>query len=662
MKSGETRFIVKKLDTKKPYNSVGFRLSNGKTTIKKSTDAEDTKDKVLVQDGVFLIPLQQADTNALQGNVTLEAQINYQDHSVIMSDDNFLYINSSLGYDAIQGSEPAEDDGIEVVMTAIEEGVAVIVNPEASQELIDAVTDLFQDTKQIAQSVRDDADAGEFDGYSPQVTVKTETPSTYVLHIKDADHEFDTPNLQGQGEGGTSDYEDLDNKPKINNVELIGNKTDADLGLATKTELNAKQNVITGGNGIDVSNDVVSVDLRGTNDILGFTQGQLMASPREIAIHESTRRYLVSTDYNYPLASKSYVDNLISGRLKRLVVESLPTQDIDTNTIYMVPRSAPTTNNIYDEYMYINNAWELIGSTEVDLSNYYTKTESDNRYNAKLTVGNGIDIISDEISVKLSNASSILNFDSNGLYANGNSIANDASFQAAMPYKANIRQALLTTYGQYNFQPKLTAGTNITIDANNVISASGGGLSYTFTDGLAESSGTVGIDLKSGTELQITNDQLDIDLSDYATQTDLADKQDTIDSTHKLDADLVDDTNSTNKFVTAQEKQGWNDKADDTTISTDTSSTTVSLTLADNHEYRYTQDLTSLTLTMPSGDFISSIVFASGSTPTSMTYDSSIKWSGDDVTNGQFVPSADKDYDIMMYYNGLNINGIVRGA
>ena len=37
MKSGETRFIVKKLDTKKPYTSVGFRLSNGKTTIKKST-------------------------------------------------------------------------------------------------------------------------------------------------------------------------------------------------------------------------------------------------------------------------------------------------------------------------------------------------------------------------------------------------------------------------------------------------------------------------------------------------------------------------------------------------------------------------------------------------------------------------------------------------
>lgn len=47
-------------------------------------------------------------------------------------------------------------------------------------------------------------------------------------------------------------------------------------------------------------------------------------------------------------------------------------------------------------------------------------------------------------------------------------------------------------------QDKLTAGTNITIDSNNVISATGsggGGSSYTFTDGLTETDGTVKWDL-----------------------------------------------------------------------------------------------------------------------------------------------------------------------
>ena len=42
---------------------------------------------------------------------------------------------------------------------------------------------------------------------------------------------FITDGQGGGGGGGTSDYEDLDNQPSINNVTLIGNKTSADLGL-----------------------------------------------------------------------------------------------------------------------------------------------------------------------------------------------------------------------------------------------------------------------------------------------------------------------------------------------------------------------------------------------------------------------------------------------
>lgn len=44
--------------------------------------------------------------------------------------------------------------------------------------------------------------------------------------------------IQGGG-GGTSDYNDLDNKPSINNVTLSGNKTSHDLGLMPETTLAA---------------------------------------------------------------------------------------------------------------------------------------------------------------------------------------------------------------------------------------------------------------------------------------------------------------------------------------------------------------------------------------------------------------------------------------
>lgn len=86
---------------------------------------------------------------------------------------------------------------------------------------------------------------------------------------------------------------------------------------------------------------------------------------------------------NYYLKSETYtqseVDALISAivTLNILVVQTLPTQDISTTTIYLVPKQTAETQDIYDEYIYVNNAWELIGTTQIDLSNYYTKTETD---------------------------------------------------------------------------------------------------------------------------------------------------------------------------------------------------------------------------------------------------------------------------------------------
>lgn len=63
------------------------------------------------------------------------------------------------------------------------------------------------------------------------------------------------------------------------------------------------------------------------------------------------------------------------------IVEELPTTDIDTHTIYFVPKEGEEQGDIYDEYIYLNNAWEHIGSTSIDLSNYYTKTETDSLLN-----------------------------------------------------------------------------------------------------------------------------------------------------------------------------------------------------------------------------------------------------------------------------------------
>jgi len=74
--------------------------------------------------------------------------------------------------------------------------------------------------------------------------------------------------------------------------------------------------------------------------------------------------------------------------MHREIVEELPTTDIDPSVIYMVLREDSEPNNIYDEWLYINDAWEKIGSTDTDLSDYYTKTQADALINGKYTKPN----------------------------------------------------------------------------------------------------------------------------------------------------------------------------------------------------------------------------------------------------------------------------------
>jgi len=49
-----------------------------------------------------------------------------------------------------------------------------------------------------------------------------------------------------------------------------------------------------------------------------------------------------------------------AGHLKRAVVEELPVEDIDENTLYMI---LAQSGDQYEEYMYINNAWDMVGTT-----------------------------------------------------------------------------------------------------------------------------------------------------------------------------------------------------------------------------------------------------------------------------------------------------------
>ena len=90
--------------------------------------------------------------------------------------------------------------------------------------------------------------------------------------------------------------------------------------------------------------------------------------------------------------SKTEVDTLIAGvsGLHFEVVQQLPTSDIDMNTIYLVPKQDSGQQDVYDEFICLDNTttpatWEKIGTTEIDLSDYVTDTELETILNDYVT-------------------------------------------------------------------------------------------------------------------------------------------------------------------------------------------------------------------------------------------------------------------------------------
>lgn len=112
---------------------------------------------------------------------------------------------------------------------------------------------------------------------------------------------------------------------------------------------------------------VASTGLIGSVEALEAQDGVLAG---EIdALGTSLSNVYTKTETNNAIAKAiAEVDHL-----SREIVEILP-ENANANVIYMVRREGGTGQDVYNEYMYINGAWEIIGDTSVDLTGY-AKTE-----------------------------------------------------------------------------------------------------------------------------------------------------------------------------------------------------------------------------------------------------------------------------------------------
>ena len=174
-------------------------------------------------------------------------------------------------------------------------------------------------------------------------TNPTHTHSQYLSVIPS---EYVTETELNEAIAYKADISDLPTKTSdLTNDSNFINQTELDSAISSKADIS----------------DIPSTLSELTNDSNFITN----------AVNDLTNYYLKSETY-----TKSEVNTLVSEipKFKIEVVSSLPTSNISTTTIYLVIGDNQN-GNLYDEYIYVNNAWEKLGSQNVDLTNYALKSE-----------------------------------------------------------------------------------------------------------------------------------------------------------------------------------------------------------------------------------------------------------------------------------------------
>ncbi len=171
------------------------------------------------------------------------------------------------------------------------------------------------------------------------------------------------------------------------------------------------------------------------------------------------------------LATTEYVDNKVNETLGTIIefdfiiVDELP-EIGESNHIYLV-RHEHNDKDIYDEYIWVKDTqtFEKIGNTDVDLSGYYTKDESNTLLDTKVDKIEGYSLVSD---TEIERLSTVDNYNDTEV----KNLINTKQDKLTAGENVNIiydEETGLTTISSIDTNTIYTAGEGISIDENNVI-------------------------------------------------------------------------------------------------------------------------------------------------------------------------------------------------
>ena len=88
-----------------------------------------------------------------------------------------------------------------------------------------------------------------------------------------------------------------------------------------------------------------------------------------------TALVLAALDDSAIKALNERINELAELGFKPQIVTELPEEGND-HTLYLVLESEPGEDPWYQEYLWLDNEWEKIGTTSIDFEDYYTKDEA----------------------------------------------------------------------------------------------------------------------------------------------------------------------------------------------------------------------------------------------------------------------------------------------
>lgn len=309
------------------------------------------------------------------------------------------YSPSPTRISVYDGSYQADAENSEpITPSEIEQYQQILQN--SLQQFQNQYNALVEETEGDIQAIEDElqrkVDEGYFDGKDATINGKNSIEIEAGNNITIDNTENGIRINSTGGSSGTSNYNELTNKPKINNVELSGNKSLNNLGIQPAGNYALESDIP------DVSDFIT----RDVNDLTYYyTKTEVDGK--------------VSAVYKYKGTVETYSD--------------LPSTGLTVGDVYNVETDG-------SNYAWTGSAWDKLGG-DVDLSGYQTKITSSNKLSA--------DLISDGTTNK-----TVTNTEKNTWNNKQNAISDLSTIRSGASAGATAVQpndlATVATSGSYN--------------------------------------------------------------------------------------------------------------------------------------------------------------------------------------------------------------------